>query len=115
MIWLTLSNRQQYSDKFRAQLKNFIERESTLMLKRQEKAKTTNSIEELRELNGWVEHTYKVIGSAQAIVAAAVDMETGMRGFLLAGEFGCVATKCWWDIGRINTIFDFERPHPITS
>ncbi|GIC82673.1 methyl-accepting chemotaxis protein, partial [Moritella sp. F3] len=33
-----------------------------------------------------VEHTYRVIATAQAIVASAVNMETGMRGFLLAGE-----------------------------
>ncbi|WP_022940890.1 CHASE3 domain-containing protein [Psychromonas hadalis] len=76
----------QYFDKFRVQLKTFIERERKLMRVRQEQAKNTYNIEELRELNAWVEHTYKVIGSAQAIVAAAVDMETGMRGFLLAGE-----------------------------
>ncbi|HMA98477.1 MAG TPA: CHASE3 domain-containing protein, partial [Wenzhouxiangella sp.] len=34
----------------------------------------------------WVDHTHKVIGQANAITAAAVDMETGMRGFMLAGE-----------------------------
>lgn len=76
----------QYFDKFRAQLNTFIERENKLLLTRQLQAKSTDNIEELRELNVWVEHTYQVIGSAQAIVAAAVDMETGMRGFLLAGD-----------------------------
>lgn len=34
----------------------------------------------------WVDHTHKVLSKADAIVAAAVDMETGMRGYLLAGE-----------------------------
>jgi methyl-accepting chemotaxis protein len=34
----------------------------------------------------WVEHTHKVLGKATAIEAAAVDMETGMRGYLLAGK-----------------------------
>ena len=76
----------QYFDKFRGQLQTFIDRERVLMEKRQVKAKTTNSIKELKKLNGWVEHTYKVIAKAQAIVASAVDMETGMRGFLLAGQ-----------------------------
>ncbi len=75
-----------YFDKFRGQLKLFIKRESILMQKRQAKAKTSNSVKELKQLNTWVEHTYKVIASAQAIVASAVDMETGMRGFLLAGD-----------------------------
>ncbi len=31
-------------------------------------------------------HTYEVIDHANSIVAAAVDMETGMRGYLLAGK-----------------------------
>ncbi len=34
----------------------------------------------------WVEHTQNVLGEAGAIVSSAVDMETGMRGFLLAGK-----------------------------
>ncbi|WP_323775798.1 CHASE3 domain-containing protein [Leisingera sp.] len=33
-----------------------------------------------------VEQTHKVISSAKDLLAAAVDMETGMRGFLLAGD-----------------------------
>lgn len=76
----------QYFDKFRGQLKTFIERESALMITRKEQAKNSNDIEELRKLTGWVEHTYRVIAKAHTIVAAAVDMETGMRGFLLAGQ-----------------------------
>ncbi len=34
----------------------------------------------------WVNHTHKVLAKASAIEAAAVDMETGMRGYLLAGK-----------------------------
>jgi methyl-accepting chemotaxis protein len=34
----------------------------------------------------WVDHTVEVVGEATAIVAAAVDMETGMRGFTISGE-----------------------------
>lgn len=34
----------------------------------------------------WVDHTHKVLAKADGILAAAVDMETGMRGFLLAGK-----------------------------
>ena len=34
----------------------------------------------------WVEHTYYVIGEARGILASAVDMETGIRGYLLAGK-----------------------------
>ncbi|EDM68123.1 probable chemotaxis transducer [Moritella sp. PE36] len=76
----------QFFDKFRGQLQTFIDREKVLMETRQAKAKTSDDINELKQLNSWVEHTYKVIATAQAIVASAVDMETGMRGFLLAGQ-----------------------------
>ena len=36
--------------------------------------------------NARVDHTYVVLGDAAAIVSSAVDMETGMRGYLLAGK-----------------------------
>ncbi|MCV6587833.1 MAG: CHASE3 domain-containing protein [Marinobacterium sp.] len=76
----------QFFDKFRGQMKTFIERERVLLIKRQQAAERSFDIYEIRELNGWVEHTYKVIAQAEEMVAAAVDMETGMRGFLLAGQ-----------------------------
>jgi len=75
-----------YFDKFRSQIKLFVDRERTLMTQRQEKAKLSTNISDLKQLNSRVEHTYKVIATAQDIIAAAVDMETGMRGFLLAGD-----------------------------
>jgi methyl-accepting chemotaxis protein len=34
----------------------------------------------------WVDHTHVVMGKAKKLLAAAVDMETGYRGFLLAGD-----------------------------
>lgn len=76
----------QYFDKFRGQIATFIERETTLMKKRQAKAKVATDINELRQLTEWVDHTHKVIATANLILASAVDMETGMRGFLLAGK-----------------------------
>ncbi len=44
------------------------------------------SISRSMESNRWVQHTYDVLAEASSIVGSAVDMETGMRGFLLAGE-----------------------------
>ncbi|NQY89373.1 MAG: CHASE3 domain-containing protein [Colwellia sp.] len=76
----------QYFDKFRKQLATFIQREKVLMDKRKRQAKNSNNIKELKKLTAWVDHTYQVIATAQAIIASAVDMETGMRGFLLAGQ-----------------------------
>ena len=32
-----------------------------------------------------VQHTHKVLSTADEIIASAVNMETGMRGYLLAG------------------------------
>ncbi|MCG8551846.1 MAG: CHASE3 domain-containing protein [Desulfobacterales bacterium] len=80
-----------YFDKFRGQIKTFIDREAVLMEKRKNKASaisldTVDNINKFRNLNNWVEHTYKVIMGANEILAAAVDMETGMRGYLLAGK-----------------------------
>ncbi|WP_070965930.1 CHASE3 domain-containing protein [Vibrio sonorensis] len=75
-----------YFDKFRSQMATFIKREKVLLEQRQIKARNSTDILEIKELNQWVEHTYKVLGKAQSIVLAAVNMETGMRGFLLAGH-----------------------------
>ena len=76
----------QYFDKFREQVAIFIEREETLMEKRHAKARVATDINELRQLTEWVDHTHDVIATANLILASAVDMETGMRGFLLAGK-----------------------------
>jgi len=34
----------------------------------------------------WVNHTHHVLGEASELISAAIDMETGMRGYLLAGK-----------------------------
>jgi len=34
----------------------------------------------------WVDHTHKVLAKASSIESATVDMQTGMRGFLLTGQ-----------------------------
>lgn len=44
------------------------------------------SLNRITGTQAWVEHTYNVLTQSETIVANAVDMETGMRGFLLAGE-----------------------------
>ena len=80
-----------YFDKFRGQIATFIEREAKLMAQRQEAAKKATAENEannkvITDNTGWVEHTYKVIATTNDILASAVDMETGMRGYLLAGK-----------------------------
>lgn len=88
----------QYFDKFRGQIATFISREQALLKTRRADFKAafnalsasgtgdSNLLKRLSENERWVTHTYKVIGEADAILAAAVDMETGMRGYLLAGK-----------------------------
>ena len=80
-----------YFDRFREQIDIFIQRESTLMTQRN-KNYDDAQIEinkQLKELSGtinWVEHTNNVLDKADFIMRCALDMETGFRGFLLAGE-----------------------------
>ena len=83
----------QYFDKVRGQIATFIEREVGLLEKRQEEgsaaaASVASSIKTLNDTTKWVGHTHEVIAEAKAILASAVDMETGMRGYLLAGQEG---------------------------
>ncbi|MBI9089656.1 MAG: methyl-accepting chemotaxis protein [Desulfobacterium sp.] len=80
-----------YFDAFRGQIATFIDREKKLMHGRQqamaESAATgSGDIAGLIEDAKWVDHTHLVIEEAMKIEAAAVDMETGMRGYLLAGK-----------------------------
>ncbi len=72
-----------FFDAFRGQIATFIGREKTLLDKRSQ-AMTTGTIS--RDDVKWVTHTYQVLEQANEMLGAAVDMETGMRGFLLAGE-----------------------------
>jgi len=71
-----------YFDKFRGQISEFIAREQTLLTARSRKVTPNNAISSIK----WVTHTYDVIITANNILAAAVDMETGMRGYLLSGK-----------------------------
>ena len=80
-----------YFDTFRGKIAEFIAKEEALLEKRQAefdqlvRAGSVNASATQDALD-WVNHTYKVIIQAKDILAAAVDMETGMRGYLLAGD-----------------------------
>ena len=80
-----------YFDKFREQISTFIQRESNLMIQRNKnydvaQNKINNNLNSLIDTINWVDHTNKVLDSADLIVRYALDMETGLRGFLLAGQ-----------------------------
>jgi methyl-accepting chemotaxis protein len=96
---VTLVNKKQgkkYFDAFRGEIAAFSMAEASLMSARQEKAVETGMIvrsdlETMRKNEEWVTHTYNVISRANAMLSAGVDMETGMRGYLLAGQEGFLA------------------------
>ncbi|WP_350333446.1 CHASE3 domain-containing protein [Coralliovum pocilloporae] len=80
-----------YFDKFREQIATFAKREEVLLKDRREifQIKMQSGIAAAADIQNslkWVEHTYKVLAMAQDLLASAVDMETGMRGYLLAGR-----------------------------
>ena len=46
----------------------------------------SKSYAEVKDATGWVDHTHKVLANAAQRLAEAVDMETGMRGYMLSGQ-----------------------------
>ncbi len=75
-----------YFDSFRGKISLFIEREKKLIVKRQNAANKSASIAVIRRNAKWVNHTYEVIEQANTILEQGINMETGMRGYLLAGN-----------------------------
>ena len=49
---------------------------------------TYNSIKSLIETTGWVDHTHEVIAVGKSVSGSMVDMETGLRGFMVTGDEG---------------------------
>lgn len=70
---------------------------------------SNNSINRIMETNRWVNHTYKVVGIASEIIAHAVDMETGMRGFLLAGKDEFLEPYISGEEGAYRLISELQR------
>ncbi len=75
-----------FFDQFRDKIGQFIEAEQALLETRQKEVAASTDDDELRKAIDWVVHTYKAIGDAKDILTLAIDMETGMRGYLLAGK-----------------------------
>ncbi|WP_167683687.1 CHASE3 domain-containing protein [Parasedimentitalea denitrificans] len=80
-----------YFDTFRLQIRVFIEAEEARLQQRIEAVSRqgdqgTTSAEITEKVAQLAEESHHVVEMAQGTLAAAVDMETGMRGFLLAGD-----------------------------
>ena len=75
-----------YFDRFREQIKQFIDEQSKLLSKREGTLARSDSTDEMRNSGKWVIHTHQAINMAQQLLLHAIDMETGMRGYLLTGD-----------------------------
>ena len=78
-------------DELRKRIQELTDIESALLEKRQtaaedERKAFKNHLATLEAANDWIDHTHTVIRRSMEILAAAVDTETGMRGYLLAGK-----------------------------
>ena len=49
-------------------------------------AVTVTNLRSILETDQWVDHSHEVLTEAESTIASAVDMETGMRGYLLSGK-----------------------------
>lgn len=94
----------EYFDKFRAQIATFIGREQTLLdtrrsafeqatatveaiIRNQLSTKTILiNLKSMKENEARVSHSFNAIALANEVLISAVDMETGVRGYLLAGH-----------------------------
>jgi methyl-accepting chemotaxis protein len=61
---------------------------------------------------GWTEHTYTVLGTLSNIVAAMVDQETGMRGYLLSADENFLAPQ---KAGAKSYADNMERVRNLTA
>ena len=66
-------------------------------------------INSITTTNERVSHTHVVLGKAAAIVGSAVDMETGMRGYLLAGKNEFLAPYEGGETATYKGIADLQK------
>ena len=72
-------------------------------------ALSLTSFSSLDESSRRVEHTYKVLQTTDSITAAAVDMETGMRGFIITGKQDFLAPYRQGEQAIYKTIKDLKN------
>lgn len=71
-----------------------------------------SALSQLQKANGWTVHTYEVLAEVDNVVAAMVDRETGIRGFLLAGDETFLEP---YNAGSANYQKAFDRVRSLTS
>ncbi len=80
-----------FFDRFRGQIAAFVGREAELLEERKTEFTDARdlvdtSFKTVEETASMVNHTLEVLAVADHLLSSAVDMETGMRGFLLTGN-----------------------------
>lgn len=63
----------------------------------------------------WVEHSERVIGNANALAKEMVDMETGLRGYLLAGDEIFLEPYVWSKpkaVSNLNSLIELVADNP---
>ncbi|MGF1766774.1 CHASE3 domain-containing protein [Enterovibrio makurazakiensis] len=75
-----------YFDRFRMLITSFETEERALLAQREAKLENSVDVEQSREALAWVQHTYQVLQQVDQIETTALNMETGMRGYLLTGK-----------------------------
>lgn len=71
-----------------------------------------SSLTHQQTANGWTVHTYEVLKRADAIVAAMVDRETGVRGYLISGNTDFLEP---FNAGEKNYKLAFDEVVKLTS
>ena len=109
-----------YFDQFRAELGRFVEREERRLAERQalflrETDTDHPHPERLRTAMAWEEHSHGVILQASRLMEQALDMETGMRGYLLSGREAFL--EPYWRgesrfVDQLKTLRDQVDDHP---
>ncbi|MCA1959266.1 MAG: methyl-accepting chemotaxis protein [Desulfomonile sp.] len=75
-----------YMDRLREQSSAFIARERVTLKHREDEMRTKTNPAALLETAERVRHSHQVLAQAESLQAAAADMESAVRGYLLAGK-----------------------------
>ena len=73
-------------DRFRVLMQSYIDRQQTLLNTMRKQAANASTLEDLRNTQNPIEQASNALQQAQSIYLSALDMETGLRGYLLAGK-----------------------------
>ncbi len=80
------SQGKQSFDVLRQMIQTFVGNEETLLAKRIDAQNAEMDPEKLRQTVQWVNSENEVVKDALRLSGAAVDIETGLRGYLLTGK-----------------------------